>query len=133
MAVRTSANRPAILPVRFPEGKIVDAGQPQPHQAILVELPVLVAVRAVPIPRVIVPLIREADCNPMSPEGPKLLDQPVVQLLVPLARKEGDDLWPSVDELRAVPPARIQRIALGDLPRIAGIPTIFGQSHFLGG
>src|SRR6267378_5280670 len=133
MAIRTSAHRPAILPVRFPDGKVIDAGQPQPHQAVLVEFPVLIVVRAVPIPRVIVPLIREAYCNPMSPESPKLLDQPVVQLFVPLARKKGGDLLPSIDELRAVPPARIRRIGQGDLLRIAGIPSIFRQTCFLGG
>src|SRR6267378_490024 len=131
MAIRTSAQGPAILPVRFPDGEIIDAGQPQPHQAILGEFPVLVAVRSVPIPRVIVPLIGEADCNPMSAEGPKLLDQPVVQLLVPLARKKRDDLRPPVDELRAVPPAGVRRIGQGDLLRIAGIPSVFGQSYFL--
>ena len=50
MLVRTPAEWPMVFAVRFFDGKIVDARKPHSHQAIVVEFPVFVAVRAIPIP-----------------------------------------------------------------------------------
>src|SRR5688500_20195272 len=51
---------PVILAVGFFDGNVVDAGVAQAHQPVLVELPILVAVRAVPVVGVVVPLVGEA-------------------------------------------------------------------------
>src|SRR5882672_10863772 len=84
MAIRTTTKRPAILAVRFRDRKVVDAGQSPPHQTVLVEFPVLVAVRPVPVPGIVVPLVGEAHRDPVPLERPQLFDQAIVQLLRPL-------------------------------------------------
>ena len=55
--------------------------------------------------RVVVPLVSEAYRNAVPGECPQFLDEPVVQLLRPLASKESNDFITSVDELRPVPPS----------------------------
>jgi hypothetical protein len=47
MIVGAAAERPMIFAIRFLDWKIIDASEPQPHQAIIVELPILVAIRAI--------------------------------------------------------------------------------------
>jgi hypothetical protein len=47
---------------------------------VVLELPVLVAVRAVPLPVAVVPLVLEADGDAVSGIAPELLDQAVVEL-----------------------------------------------------
>src|ERR1700676_1923899 len=108
MSIRPSAKRPTILAIRFLDRKIIDACEPQTHQAIIIELPILVAVRAIPISRVVVPLIREAHSNAIAGKGPKLFYKPVIQLFRPLASEEGDDVVSSVHKLGAVSPSRIK-------------------------
>ena len=69
----------------------------------VVELPVLVAVGAKPVPGVVVPLVGESHRDPVVVERPQLLDQPVVQLLGPLPGQERDDLsrpWMNSARLR---------------------------------
>src|SRR5690242_13060962 len=59
MVVRTASERPAVLAVGLFDGKIIDAGDAPPHQAMLVKFPVLIAVASKPEAAVIVPLIGE--------------------------------------------------------------------------
>ena len=68
--------------------KIVDAGDAQAHQAMLVELPILVAVAAKPAAAVVVPLIGKAHRDAVLAEGPDFLDQAVVELALPFACQE---------------------------------------------
>ena len=98
-----TAGRPAasgifVSPSEIRE--IVDAGIAQPHQAVGIELPVLVAVGAEPLAAVVAPLVGEADGDAVVGKRPKLLDQPVVELARPLAGQEVDDLCPSNREIR---------------------------------
>lgn len=60
MVIRSSAKRPVELAFAFPDRQIVDAGVAQFHQALRVELPVFVTVRAVPLAGVIMPLVGKA-------------------------------------------------------------------------
>src|SRR5688572_3428891 len=76
---------PAELAICFLDRQVVDAGEAPAHQAVLGELPVLVAVGAEPVPRVVVPLVLEAHGDEVAHEAPELLLQPVVELAVPLA------------------------------------------------
>src|SRR6266404_7738847 len=133
VAIRTTTKRPPIPPVRFPDGKIIDARQPQSHEAVRIELPILVAVRSVPMSRIVVPLVGETHGDAMSFEGPQLFDQAIVQLLRPLACKKRDDLLPSAHEFCAVSPAGIDRVGQRHLLRIARIPGIFRQTDLLDG
>src|SRR5262249_11525025 len=48
MVVRSAAERPVVETVLLTDRQIVDARETHPHQAVLVELPVLVAVAAEP-------------------------------------------------------------------------------------
>src|ERR1700726_2921320 len=105
MIIRTPPWGPVILALRLLDWQIVDASKPQAHEPILIELPILIAIRAKPIPRVIVPFIGEAHGHTITLERPKLLDQPIVQLFRPFASKKCDDFLPSVHKFRAVSPA----------------------------
>jgi len=58
--IRTATKRPVIAALALRDRKIVDAGNAQAHQAVLVELPILVAVAAEPVAAVVVPLIGKA-------------------------------------------------------------------------
>jgi hypothetical protein len=44
MVVGSSPERPMVLPVGSRDEEVVDAGDPSLHEALLIELPVLVAV-----------------------------------------------------------------------------------------
>jgi hypothetical protein len=57
------------------DGQVVDAGEALAHQAVLVELPVLVAVGTKAVATVIAPLAGEPNGDPVRVEGPQLLDQ----------------------------------------------------------
>jgi hypothetical protein len=67
-----------------------------PIQPEFIEFPVLIAIRPEPVSRVIVPLIRKAHLNAVSPEHPKFLDQ-TIQFFGPLAFQEGDNFLSSVE------------------------------------
>src|SRR5258706_9576078 len=105
MCVRPAPKRSVVLPVRGQNGKVVDGCKSRRHKPIIVELPVLIAVGAIPVIRVVAPLVGEAYGDPAPGKRPHFLDKPVVHLLGPLAREESNDFVSSVDELRSVPPA----------------------------
>ena len=88
MVVGTTPERPAILALALLDREVVDTGDAQPHQAVLVEFPVLVAVAAEPIVAVVMPFIGEADDDAVLVEDPDFLDQAVVELAAPLARQK---------------------------------------------
>jgi hypothetical protein len=99
MIVGTAAERPMTFAIRFLEGKIGDARESQPHQAIVVELPILVAIRAIPVSRIVVSLVGEAHGDAVIRERPQFFDQAVVELFDPLASEKGDDVLSSVHKL----------------------------------
>jgi len=57
MIVRAAAKQRELFPLALPDRGIVDAGNAQAHQAMLVEFPVFVAVAAKPVAAVVMPLI----------------------------------------------------------------------------
>src|SRR4029077_2048058 len=84
MIVGAAAERPVILPLALRDRQIVDAGDAQAHQAVLVEFPILVAVAAEPIAAVVMPFIGKAHGDAVLAERPDFLDQAVVELALPL-------------------------------------------------
>ncbi len=58
------------------------------HQALFVELPILVAIAAKPVAGIVVPFIGEAHGYAVVAKRPELLDQPIVELAIPFAREE---------------------------------------------
>src|SRR5262245_54184329 len=92
MIRRPRALRPVEQSLGLIDRQVVDAGDPPLHVSFGVELPVLVAVRAEPLPRGVMPLVGEPHRDAVAGERPQFLDQPVVALLRPLALEELDDL-----------------------------------------
>jgi len=70
MTVRTAAERPPTLAIRLVDRQIVDARDPPSHETVPVELPVLVPVRAEPVPTVVAPLVGESDRDPVLVKRP---------------------------------------------------------------
>src|SRR5688500_11958387 len=104
MIVGTPSLRPRELALGLRDGQVVDAGIAQLHETDRVELPVLVAVRAIPVVCIVPPFIRKAHGDAVVRESPQLLDEPILQLAAPLARQELDDLIPAYRKFRAVTP-----------------------------
>src|SRR5258705_11931591 len=90
--------RPVEAPFAILDGDIVDAGLAPPHQAVFVELPLLVAIGAMPLPGIVVPFILEAHGDAVLIERPEILDQAIVVLLRPFAGEEGYDCVASFKE-----------------------------------
>ncbi len=86
MLVGPAAERPVKFTIGGDDRQVVDARDPPPHQALIVELPVLVAVAAEPVAGIIAPLIGEPDRDAILAKGPNLLDQAIVEFARPLAR-----------------------------------------------
>src|SRR2546427_5436779 len=77
------------------------------HQAMLVELPLLVAMGANPACRGVAGLVDEADGDAICREGPHLLDEAILELALPLAGEKGVDCRPPFKELRAIAPPAV--------------------------
>jgi hypothetical protein len=113
-----------ILALCFFNGQIIDGSKPAKHKPVFIELPIFIAIRAVPLPGVVVPFIGEANSNPVPIEGPELLDETVIEFLGPLPLKESDDLGPAVEKLRTVSPKAVLGVPVCKLLRVSRIPLI---------
>src|SRR5689334_12976441 len=122
---------PVELALRSLDRKIVDAGVPPPHQPVLGELPILIAVRAKPGAGVVMPFVGEADGDPVVGPGPKLLDQAVVEFPRPFTGQERDDGRAALQELGPVPPVAVDRVPERYALRIARVPAILCGADLL--
>src|SRR5829696_563156 len=122
---------PVELPLWLADRQVIDAGVSLTHQAVLVEFPVLVAVGAEPVSRIVVAFVREPDRDTIARVCPQLLDEPVVELAIPFACQELDDLGPSLEDLAAVSPLAVDRIRQRNAFGIASVPGIFGAADLL--
>lgn len=86
--IRPATQGPVEKPILVLDGKVVNAGVADLHQAGGVEFPVLVAVGAMPLPGIVVRLIGEANGDPAAVERPELFDEAVVQFRVPFPGEE---------------------------------------------
>jgi hypothetical protein len=125
--------RPTKEPLGFSDGHVVDARLAATHQAVLVELPLFVAVRTLPGAVLVAAFVDEANRDAGVAERPYFLDQTVVALGFPFAFQERLDRRPSVEELRAISPAAVFRVRQSHSRRISAIPGIFGHTGLLGG
>ena len=82
---------PAEAAIFFRNRDIVDAGFAAAHQAVLVELPLLVAVGAMPLPGIVMPLVLKPHRDAIAVERPEILDQAILLFLLPFAGEERDD------------------------------------------
>src|SRR5258706_5562493 len=122
-----------ILALALLDRKVVDAGDAQPHQAMRVELPILVTVAAEPVSAVVVRLVGEAHGDAVAMERPELLDQAIVELPVPLARQERLDGLAPLQELGAISPAAVEGIGGCYHCPLASVPRILRPAKRLGG
>src|SRR5258705_2335465 len=127
MFVGTTPERPMILPPALFNREIVDAGDAPPHEAMLVELPVLVAVGAEPVAGVVVPLVGETHGDAVAVKRPKFLDEAIVQFLAPLAGQELDNGLAAREKLSAIAPDAVRRVGQGNSLRIACVPGVLSH------
>src|SRR4051812_20032047 len=120
-----------IFTLALLDRKIVDAGEALLHQAVLGELPVLIAIGAKPVAGIVVPFVSEAHGDPVVSERPQLLDEPIVELPSPFARQESDDLVATANKFRAIAPIAVRRVGQRHALRIAAIPAVLGGADLL--
>src|SRR5260221_12336261 len=125
-----SRRRPVEAALAFLDGDIVDRGLAPPHQSVFVELPLLVAVGAMPLPGTVVPFVLETHGNAVLIEPPEVLDQAIVVLLRPLAGQERDNRVTAFEKLGAVPPAAVLGIGQRHPHRVARIPGVLRMRAF---
>src|SRR5437867_8190870 len=131
MVVGPSPQRPEELALAFLDRQVVDAGVAVRHQAGVVEQPVLVAVAAVPVAAVVVPLVGEAHGDAVALEGPQFLDQAVVELARPLALEQRLRGGAAHGELGAVAPAGVRAVGEHDAAGVARVPRVLGEADLL--
>src|SRR6478672_1630139 len=126
MIVRAATEWPMIFALTVLDRQIIDAGNAPPHQTFRVEFPILVSVAAKPVTGIVMPFICKAYGDPVLPERPNFLDQPVVEFAIPFARQKRLDFRATVDEFGTVSPDAVGRIGLRHAGRIARVPGILG-------
>ena len=118
MIERARALRPVVEAIFRANREIVDAGIAVVHDALGIEFPIFVAVRAIPLPGIVAPFVGEADRDPVVVEGPEILDEAVLEFAIPFAGEELDDLFPTVDEFGAIAPSAVDGIGQRDVLRV---------------
>src|SRR5688572_19307121 len=128
MVVGTPTERPAKLAIRLADGHVVARCEAVLHETVWIELPVLVAIRAIPLVGIVMPLVGEAYRDSIAAECPQLLDQPIVQFAPPFAGEEGDDLFATGRKLGAIAPFAVDRVRQRDTLGITAVPCVLGKS-----
>src|SRR4051794_30808243 len=85
---------------------VVDACLAASHIPLIVELPLLVAVAAPPLPRLVPALVLKAHRDSIIRERPEVLSERVFELAIPLATQKRHDRGPAGEELVSVAPLR---------------------------
>ena len=74
-----------ILALRVLNRQIINGCKSKSHQAVVIKLPILIAVRAKPVSRVVMPFIGKAHGDTIFVVSPKLFDQAVFEFFGPFA------------------------------------------------
>src|ERR1019366_5187811 len=108
----------------FGNRNIVDARFSAAHQAVLVELPLLVAVGTVPLPGIVMPLVLKPHRDTIAVDRPQILDEAILMFLPPIGSEKRDDRGAAFETRRPVAPAAARGIGqlheLG-IPRVPGV------------
>jgi hypothetical protein len=91
VVVRASAQRPLVLSLYFLDRKVVDARDAAAHEPPFIKFPVLIAVGAKPISRIIAPFVGETYSNPIGIVDPEFLDKTIVEFFGPFPGQELND------------------------------------------
>src|ERR1700729_3843759 len=97
-----SRRGPMEAAVLFGNRDVVDAGLAPAHQAVPVELPLLIAIGAIPLAVRIVPLILKAHRDAIVVERPETLNQAIVMFFRPFAREKSDDGGASLENFGTI-------------------------------
>lgn len=131
MIVRATALRPMKLAFVFTNRQVIDASDSTLHEAVLIELPVLIAIRAKPLTRIVMPLVGEAHRNPVALAGPEFLDQAILEFTCPFAGEELHDRIPALQEFGAIPPDAVWCVGQRDALWVTRVPRVLGNADFL--
>src|SRR3954463_8381013 len=110
---------------------IVDACLAATHGALAVELPLLVAIASPPLAGGVPTLVLEAHGDPVVRERPEVLAKRIVDLALPLAAQELDDLGAARQPLLAVAPPRVFGVGRGHSLGVARVPRILCRLNLL--
>ena len=77
------------------------------------------------------PFVGKAHRNTVAVKGPQLLDEPIVEFLIPLASEELDNSFPTGKELRPITPLAAGRVCQRHSLWISGIPGILSHANLL--
>src|SRR3954452_18470976 len=127
------AERPAEQPVALADRPVVYARLAAAHQPRRIELPLLVAVRPIPVLGIVVPFILETHGDTVVGDRPEFLDQAVIEFPGPFAPQELNDRRPALKKFGAIAPATVFAIGERDPFGIARVPGILGHPHLLHG
>jgi hypothetical protein len=121
---RTRTGRPEELPIACLNHNIINTGFSAPHETVVIEFPLLVAMSAKPVSGIVMPFILESDRDSVFVECPQFFYQAVVEFFSPFALLELDDRGTPVKEFGAVAPLAIYRISKCDPLGVSRIPGI---------
>src|SRR5699024_1108593 len=111
MLLRTrGAELPVKLPVSFVDFDVINAGMSTRHQPVAIELPVLIAVGAVPLAGGGLGFIAVPNSNPVIGKRPEFFNEPVVQFARPFLLQKLHDLIASLQKRIPIAPPTIGRI-----------------------
>src|SRR5258706_131847 len=131
MTAGARAKRPMEFALGLRDTDIVDARLASSHQAVVSELPLLVAMGSIPISAVVMPFIGKANGNPVAVNSPHLLDQTVVELALPFAGQKRLDRIAAFNELGAISPAAVGCVGKRHAFGIARVPGVLRHARFL--
>src|SRR5262249_50987618 len=133
MVVRSSPKRPTKEPLLFGDGQIINACVAYFRKPTCIKLPILIAIRAKPLPARVMRFVGKPHGNAVAVKAPQFLDEPVVEFLFPFSLQERNHFISAMNELRSVSPVGIRSIAACNSFRIARIPIVFYEPNFQDG
>ena len=116
MPCGAGAERPAEQPIGLADRHVIDACFTTAHQALGVELPLLVTMRAIPVPGIVVPFVLKPHGDAIVRDGPEFLYQTVIELPGPFAPQELDDCRPTLKKFGPIAPPAIFGMGERDSP-----------------
>src|SRR5262249_24410176 len=110
---------------------VVDAGVTPPHEPVVVELPVLVAMAPPPLANDVPRFVLEPNGDAIAGEAPQVLLEPVVELASPLAPQKLADRFATREELVTVSPLRVVCVGERDAIRVWSVAGVLRSLHLL--
>src|SRR6202020_2855530 len=130
MVIRPASQWPVIFSFSLLDREIIDARVAVMHDAIFVELPVLVSVRPKPIAGIVVPFIGETNGDARAVKRPQLLDESIVQFTPPFACEKLLDFVSADHKLRPITPVAIDGISQTNFLWVSRVPSVFAGAYF---